>query len=351
MLYVRRPGSPPGTRPRWCSVSPFRKKSIPSVVMNDGTRRYVGDQRRSRARRREPRARRRSRRARSAGRAGRSAKEYRSHGASANTLPTERSISPQISSITSPAAMSAIGAIDSAMFLMLSLVEERAGRRTRSTARQPEQRRARMLASRRRSERAGDAPAEAGALRRFRRPWLLSRPRSRTTRPGYFCALRAAFVAGLGRQVRLDVLLGDEQQAGVRLGRGHEPAGELVEEQLEHRQKPCRYGCWSMVKSRKPAVDQVERSGSRSKPPPFDLPLQAVLLDDLADALGVSRRRPRTSRPASCGRGSTRRSSTAPCEVGVGRDAFALIGLPDCLIAAMRAVDARLDVERARAWR
>ena len=41
-------------------------------------------------------------------------------GARAKTRPTARSISPEMSSITSPAAISAIGAIDSVMFLTLS---------------------------------------------------------------------------------------------------------------------------------------------------------------------------------------------------------------------------------------
>ena len=46
---------------------------------------------------------------------------YTIAGASAYTRPTERSISRQMSSITSPAAMSAMGAIVSVMFLRLSL--------------------------------------------------------------------------------------------------------------------------------------------------------------------------------------------------------------------------------------
>ena len=45
---------------------------------------------------------------------------YTIAGASAYTRPTARSISPQIRSITSPAAISAIGAIVSAMFFALS---------------------------------------------------------------------------------------------------------------------------------------------------------------------------------------------------------------------------------------
>src|SRR5438477_12149478 len=49
---------------------------------------------------------------------------HTSAGANANTRPTARSISPQMRSITSPAATSAIGAIDSVMVLMLSLSRE-----------------------------------------------------------------------------------------------------------------------------------------------------------------------------------------------------------------------------------
>ena len=45
---------------------------------------------------------------------------YMMIGERANTRPIERSISPQMSSITSPAAISASGAMYSAMFLMLA---------------------------------------------------------------------------------------------------------------------------------------------------------------------------------------------------------------------------------------
>jgi hypothetical protein len=42
-------------------------------------------------------------------------------GVSAKTRPTDRSISPQIRSITSPQVISAIGATYSAMFLIVAL--------------------------------------------------------------------------------------------------------------------------------------------------------------------------------------------------------------------------------------
>src|SRR5919198_6648159 len=43
--------------------------------------------------------------------------------------------------------------------------------------------------------------------------------------------------AGLGGLVRTDVVLGHERQAGVGLRREHQPAGELVEPQVQHRQE------------------------------------------------------------------------------------------------------------------
>ena len=44
-----------------------------------------------------------------------------------------------------------------------------------------------MLASRRRTNAAGDAPAEAGASRWYLRPWSV-RPRVTCYETGYFCA-------------------------------------------------------------------------------------------------------------------------------------------------------------------
>ena len=38
--------------------------------------------------------------------------------------------------------------------------------------------------------------------------------------------------------------------------------------------KPCRYGCWSMVKSRLPALIPCRVTGVRSKPPEATLPVR-----------------------------------------------------------------------------
>ena len=103
-----------------CSVMPLRKKSMPSVVMNDGTRRKVVITPLV-----SPTAAETTSATTIPSQSGRlcfsgSQSHQTSAGERAKTRPTARSISPQMSSITSPAAISAIGAIDSVMFLMLS---------------------------------------------------------------------------------------------------------------------------------------------------------------------------------------------------------------------------------------
>ena len=49
-------------------------------------------------------------------------------------------------------------------------------------------------------------------------------------------------VAGLGALVRVDVVLGDEQQAGVGLGREDQTAGQLVQVQRQDRQEALQVG-------------------------------------------------------------------------------------------------------------
>jgi hypothetical protein len=117
--------SPPGMN-CWdpairCSVTPLRKKSMPRVVMNDGTRRYVViTPLTSPTHEEATSARGMPTQSDSPCWSGSQNHQTRA-GASANTRPTARSISPLMRSITSPAATIAIGAIDSVMFLMLSL--------------------------------------------------------------------------------------------------------------------------------------------------------------------------------------------------------------------------------------
>src|SRR5262245_2087779 len=104
---------------RW-SVTPLRKKSMPRVVMNDGTPRYVVIT--PLVSPTHPDA------TRAMGIPSQSDNPClsgsHSHqttaGAKAKTRPTARSISPQMSTMVRPAATSATGAIDSVMFLMLS---------------------------------------------------------------------------------------------------------------------------------------------------------------------------------------------------------------------------------------
>ena len=165
-----------------CSVMPLRKKSIPSVVMNDGTRKKVvidavrepDERREHRARRsaepdRERSAPRRRRRRRSPARARRRG-------------PTARSISPQIRSITSPAAISAIGRHRLGDVLeVVARVERRASEREVDAEADRDDEDARLAAA---QERTGDAPAEAGASFGCGYLWLGDAQVLLTRRPG-----------------------------------------------------------------------------------------------------------------------------------------------------------------------
>jgi hypothetical protein len=91
------------------NVKPFSKKSMPSVVTNDGTLRTTVTKPLMR-----PTAAHAIRATITPTMSGRPASQvkYMMNEARAKTLPTERSISPQIISITSPAAMMAVTAVN-----------------------------------------------------------------------------------------------------------------------------------------------------------------------------------------------------------------------------------------------
>ena len=167
---------------------PLRKKSIPSVVMNDGHAQVRRDHAARRARRRPTTSERerdaepeRAARARPG-----SQSHHTSAGASAKTRPTARSISPQISSITSPAAIERdrrhrLGDVLDVVAL--------AGRRCSAPGRRASAPTAttKMLASRRRR----NAPATRQPKPARRRCVLSSLPPRPCGRyeTGYFCAL------------------------------------------------------------------------------------------------------------------------------------------------------------------
>src|SRR5256885_1132248 len=105
-------------------------------------------------------------------------------GASANTRPTARSISPQIRSITSPTATSAIGAIDSVMFFQLSAEPNALFLIQKNAIRPPAT--IEMLASRRRTS----APATRQPRPARRRAGVVASATAiGSYETGYFCAL------------------------------------------------------------------------------------------------------------------------------------------------------------------
>ena len=149
----------------------------------------------------------------------------------AYTWPTERSISPQIRSITIPAAMITIGAEYSAMTWALSLPEERLGT-DGEVDDSPSA--SRMSASRRRTSAAATRrPSRRVAVFSGCRRLLSPPPGQPGCATGILQLAGTALVAGLRRQVRLHVRLRHERDAGVRV-RGRHQAGRVpVEEELQ----------------------------------------------------------------------------------------------------------------------
>src|SRR5205809_38796 len=106
-------------------------------------------------------------------------------------------------------------------------------------------------------------------------------------RGGVLLRARAALVPALRGQGRLHVLLRDEEQAGVGVGRGDQTSGQLVEEELDHRVEALQVGLLIDCEVQEPLLDQLQRRRQQVVAPAWDL--RTVLLDDLADALGVAR--------------------------------------------------------------
>ena len=104
------------------SVSPFTRKSVPSVVTKDGTRSSSVTQPLTQpdTPQRQPRL------ATGPAQTGApaAAAKYMTNGASAKTMPAERSISPPIINMISPQAMIAAGATNCDRFSRLALVEQ-----------------------------------------------------------------------------------------------------------------------------------------------------------------------------------------------------------------------------------
>ena len=95
-------------------------------------------------------------------------------------------------------------------------------------------------------------------------------------------------------------------------------------------------------------VDQVEGAGKQVVPAADQLPAQAVLLDDLPDALGVAcvdREHLGEALVPEIVR-VDRRELLA--QVGIGGNDLRVDGLAGLLDRGDRAVDARLDVQRSR---
>ena len=102
---------------------------------------------------------------------------------------------------------------------------------------------------RRRSPRSRRGPSDRAALSRQARRLLLR-----------VVTLEAA--RGLEEQPGRPRV--EEHEAGVRLRRRHDTARELPEVQVPTGRKPCRYGCWSIVKSSTPSATSSTVIGNRS---------------------------------------------------------------------------------------
>ena len=119
-------------------------------------------------------------------------------------------------------------------------------------------------------QRARNAPAEAGALRRFRGAGVCGRLRHLAwLRDRVLLLLRAPLVARLRRQVRLHVGLRHERDSRVRVRRRHEPRRVLVEEELEDGQPALQVRLLVDREVQMACVDRrrASRASGRNLPP------------------------------------------------------------------------------------
>ena len=107
--------------------------------------------------------------------------------------------------------------------------------------------------------------------------------------------------------------------------------------------KPCRYGCWSIVKSRSPLLIRCERDRQQVVAAALDaLGLQAALLHRLRDALGRAGVHGEEALDVGMALHVGVDLRELAGQVGAGRDHVDLVAL--ALERRLRAVDARLDV-------
>src|SRR5215207_4295506 len=283
--------------------------------------------------------------------------------ASANTCPTDRSISPEIIRKTSPAAMIAVAAMNvpsvcrfAVEAKSVTVYRKYTYSATPTTA---------MLSSRRSS---ATAATRANVARRRLGPGgaavsglgsesvvvtlvVLLVQMLREGPLGLLddlLVLRRPLEARRAAEVGRGVVLGEELQAGVHVAGAGEGAGDLRQEQLDDRIEPLDVGLLVDREVELVVAQQLERLGQRVVAAALHaLVAQLVLLDDLADRLrraGVDREHALDVLVAEVVRVDARELLV---ELGTAGDRLVLDVLAGLLDRVDRAVDAWLDVQRA----